>query len=251
MHTKPSNHPFLANTIVAALTLSITVVLYSHPATAHEINLQGSETGQYNHIYLADNEGTTTVPAGDEKPAPDAVLKKESEKPATESRQQQDSQVMRSDAKPHPTKQNLPNFHKVHDYLYRGGEPNEAGLKELKQMGVKTVIDLRAPTEKAINEKKIAKELGLKYINLPMSSKPPTKSQVETLLSTVDRAKEKNEPVMVHCAHGSDRAGCMIGIVRVTRDGWGFDETYKEMRKYYFGPKFTALRDAVKTRATR
>lgn len=146
--------------------------------------------------------------------------------------------------------QPLPNFHKVTDYLYRGGEPNPIGMHELQKMGVKTLIDLRAQTEAAHDEAALAKKLGMKYINMTMTAEAPTKKQVETLLATIDSAKEKNEPVLVHCAHGSDRTGCMIGIWRVTRDNWSFDDTYKEMRKYYFGVKYDKLRNAVKQRAT-
>ncbi len=171
-----------------------------------------------------------------------------------------------------PLRGDLPNFHVVHSYLLRGGEPTETGLKELKEMGVSTVIDLRAPTEQAIAEKKIVKDLGMQYINLPMSSKPPTKAQVETLEQTIESAAAKakgpdpfekpndaqdavHKPgsypgsVYVHCAHGSDRTGCMIGIWRVKHDGYSYDEAYKEMRSYYFTPKFTELSTAVKERA--
>jgi len=154
-----------------------------------------------------------------------------------------------STSRPKETK-DLPNFHKVTDYLYRGGEPSPAGMHELQKMGVKTLIDLRAKTEAAHNEEMLAKQLGMKYINMTMTAEAPTKKQVETLLATIDSAKEKNEPVLVHCAHGSDRTGCMIGIWRVARDGWAFDDTYKEMRKYWFGVKYDKLRNAVKQSAT-
>lgn len=151
----------------------------------------------------------------------------------------------------HPKEtQDLPNFHKVTDYLYRGGEPTAAGMHQLQKMGVKTLIDLRAKTEAAHDEEALAKKLGMKYINMTMTSEAPTKQQVETLLATIDSAKEKNEPVLVHCAHGSDRTGCMIGIWRVSRDNWSFDDTYKEMRKYWFGVKYDKLRNAVKVRAS-
>lgn len=156
-------------------------------------------------------------------------------------------------AKANKPKEDLPNFHQVHPFLYRSGEPTEAGLKKLKEMGVKTVIDLRAPSEFPINEPKIAKELGLNYINLVMTSKAPTEKQVDTMLKEIKKAQEKpeNGSVLVHCAHGSDRTGCMVGIWRVTQEGWSYDDTYKEMRKYWFTPKFTNLSNAVKERASK
>ncbi|MCA9813893.1 MAG: dual specificity protein phosphatase family protein [Candidatus Obscuribacterales bacterium] len=146
--------------------------------------------------------------------------------------------------------EDLPNFHKVHPFLYRGGEPSIKGVEQLSEMGIKTIIDLRAPTKAAREEEKKAKALGIKYINLPMSDKAPTEKQVATTLSTIEKGRETGEPVFVHCQHGSDRTGCMIGIWRVSRDGWKFDRTYKEMRKYYFGPKYDKLRNAVKERAS-
>jgi protein tyrosine phosphatase (PTP) superfamily phosphohydrolase (DUF442 family) len=156
-------------------------------------------------------------------------------------------------AKANKPKEDLPNFHQVHPFLYRSGEPTEAGLKKLKEMGVKTLIDLRAPSEFPINEPKIAKELGLNYINLVMTSKAPTEKQVDTMLKEIKKAQEKpeNGSVLVHCAHGSDRTGCMVGIWRVTQEGWSYDDTYKEMRKYWFTPKFTNLSNAVKERASK
>ena len=142
----------------------------------------------------------------------------------------------------------LPNFHEVHPYLYRSGEPTETGFSKLPAKNIKTVIDLRAPAERTRNEATWAKELGIKYINLPMSSAPPTKKQVDTFMSEVSKAKAdtaNNGAVLVHCAHGSDRTGCLVGIWRVTQDGYDYPKAYKEMRHYWFTPKFTKLSGAV------
>ena len=154
-------------------------------------------------------------------------------------------------------KADLPNFHEVHPYLFRGGEPSEIGLEKLKEMGVATIIDLRAPSEMKIAEKDIAKRLGFHYINLVMDSHAPTEEQVKTMMQEIDKAKEefdngvKNKSVFVHCAHGSDRTGCMIGIWRVSREQWDYPTTYKEMRQYWFTPKFTRLSGAVEEYANK
>lgn len=146
----------------------------------------------------------------------------------------------------------LPNFHKVHSFLYRGGEPSEGGLGMLSRAGVKTIIDLRNPGEKKIPEAELAHKLGMEYIALPMSSEAPTGKQVKTFLDKVEAAKRaeqsgmSNSKIFLHCAHGSDRTGCLIGIWRVSQDGYSYEEAYKEMRKYYFTPKFTKLADSVR-----
>lgn len=145
---------------------------------------------------------------------------------------------------------NLPNFHEVHPYLYRGGAPDEEGLKEAKKKGIVTIIDLRNPGEirKKGDEKGWAKELGMHYISLPMGPEAPSKASIDKFMDAVKQAQQhpENGAVLVHCAHGSDRTGCLIGIWRVKEDGWTYDKTYDEMRHYWFTPKFTKLSDAVR-----
>jgi len=141
----------------------------------------------------------------------------------------------------------LPNFHQVTENIYRGGAPTLQGLKHLKDLGIHTIIDLRISPKLVKVEKERALALGFTWINLPMGSEPPTQKQVDTLLATL--AKAADEPVFVHCQHGADRTGCMIGIYRVKVQKWPYAQTYTEMRKYGFKPYYTKLANAVKARA--
>ena len=141
----------------------------------------------------------------------------------------------------------LPNFHAVGPGIWRGAAPSEAGLRRLKAMGVRTVIDLRIAPKTVREEGICARSLGFRWINLPMGSDPPTPNQVTTLLATLGRAPQ--EPVFVHCQHGADRTGCMVGIYRVARQGWAFPRAYAEMRRDGFDPRWTRLREAVRQRA--
>jgi protein tyrosine/serine phosphatase len=146
-----------------------------------------------------------------------------------------------------PDSANVPNFHTVAPGIYRGAAPTDAGFKQLKAMGIKTIIDLRIAPRLVKKERAEALSLGFTWINLPMGSDPPTKKQVAVFLSTVKQAPSK--PVFVHCQHGADRTGCMIGIWRETSQGWPFAQTFAEMRRYGFNPRWQHLTDAVKERA--
>lgn len=141
----------------------------------------------------------------------------------------------------------LPNFHEVTKNIYRGGAPTEEGLKSLKAMKICTIIDLRISPKQVSKDKKLAESMGFKWLNLPMGKEAPTKKQVETLLSTLAKAAE--EPVFVHCQHGADRTGCMIGIYRVQVQDWSFSQAWVEMRKYGFKPYLSELKEAVRSRA--
>lgn len=142
--------------------------------------------------------------------------------------------------------EDLPNFHQVGPGIYRGAAPTDAGLQKLKTMGVHTIVDLRIAPKTVKKEKATAQAMGFNFINLPMGAEAPTQKEVDTLLATLKRAP--GEPVYVHCQHGADRTGCMIGIYRVTQQGWQWKPTFTEMRKYGFNPRWTKLSTAVQER---
>ena len=141
----------------------------------------------------------------------------------------------------------LPNFHPVAPGIWRGAAPTDAGLKQLKAMGVKTIIDLRISPKLVKKESAEARRMGFQWINLPMGAEAPTPAQVKTFLATLDLAP--NEPVFVHCQHGADRTGCMVGIYREVKQGWDFPKTWAEMRQDGFDPRWHKLTGAVKSRA--
>ena len=150
--------------------------------------------------------------------------------------------------KPKPTgPAGISNYHTTAPGITRGGAPSTAGLRALKGLGVHTIIDLRISPKQVKAEKAQAQALGFTWVNLPMGSEPPTQKQVDTFLAVLARAP--GEPVFVHCQHGADRTGCMIGIYRVQVQGWRYADAYAEMRQYGFKPYYTKLADAVKKRA--
>ena len=81
---------------------------------------------------------------------------------------------------------NLPNLSKVTDKIYRGGQLKEAGMSELKRMGVKTVIDLRDNDDRAKKEQTWAKAAGLQFINIPLGNwSRPSKADIEAIIKHV------------------------------------------------------------------
>jgi protein tyrosine/serine phosphatase len=125
----------------------------------------------------------------------------------------------------------LPNFHMVNAQLYRGAQPKTGGLRTLKKIGVKTIVNLRGADEDTQAEAKEAQALGLRYYNvaLPEFSKPKDKD-VQQVLDIINAAE--NQPVFVHCRRGADRTGTIIACYRITRDGWTAAEAKKEAEKY-------------------
>lgn len=129
----------------------------------------------------------------------------------------------------------IPQFVQVDERLYRGGAPNEAGLRLIKEKGIKTVISLQGVSDTQQAEKELVESLGMKFVSLPMSvDERPGDEAILTFLETV--LTPDDAPVFVHCASGRDRTGAVVAVYRVTFNEWGPKEAYKEAKKYGFWP---------------
>lgn len=125
---------------------------------------------------------------------------------------------------------NINRFSKVDDNYYRGGQPKDEDFECLANLRIKTVINLRLQNfKKHDKEKEIVNELGMKYINIPMSPFfPPTNEQIDLFFSILNNPQ--NLPVFVHCQHGEDRTGIMTALYRVQYYNWTYDQAYAEMK---------------------
>jgi protein tyrosine/serine phosphatase len=126
-------------------------------------------------------------------------------------------------------KDGLPNLHRVTDALYRGAQPTEQGFRELRKMGVRTVVSLRS----FHSDRKLIGATPLAYEHIYMKAWHPEDEEIVRFLRIVtDPARQ---PVFLHCQHGADRTGTMCAIYRVVVCGWTKDEAIKEMTEGKFG----------------
>jgi protein tyrosine phosphatase (PTP) superfamily phosphohydrolase (DUF442 family) len=123
----------------------------------------------------------------------------------------------------------LPNLHKVSPGLYRGAQPTPAGFKELKNLGVRTVINLREPAA----DRAGLQGTGLACECIPMTAFHPRDEDVVRFLQIVARAD--GAPVFVHCKRGADRTGLMCAIYRIAVQGWSKEQALAEMTQGGFG----------------
>jgi protein tyrosine/serine phosphatase len=125
----------------------------------------------------------------------------------------------------------LPNFHEVNDQVYRGGQPSQAGLKRLAEMGVKTILDLREAGARSRREEQSANALGMRYINVGMNGiEAPSSDQIERSLSTLE--DHGAGPIFVHCKRGADRTGMVIACYRIRHDGWDNKKALAEAKQH-------------------
>lgn len=123
----------------------------------------------------------------------------------------------------------VPNLFRVTDTLYRSGQPTADGMRGLKQLGVATILNLRA----FHSDRDEIVDTGLAYESIPMVAWLPDRTEAVQFLRIV--TDPKRTPVLVHCWHGSDRTGAMVAIYRVAVQGWSKDDAIREMMEGGFG----------------
>ncbi len=136
----------------------------------------------------------------------------------------------------------LPNFHPVNGHLFRGGQPSRQGFEILKAKGVQIVVDFRNAGKGAARERRMVENLGLQYVSLPWKAGGfPTAQEVQRFFAAIDQNPDKK--IFIHCKHGADRTGYMIGLYRITREGWTARQAVDEMEQYgYHGLLYRHLK---------
>lgn len=93
-------------------------------------------------------------------------------------------------------------YAKVGDDLYIAGQPTERALREMKALGVTTVVNLRSPAEMeriGFDEPKLIQELGMKYVYIPMRGNEEFPYSPEALRRFADVMKTADGKVLLHC----------------------------------------------------
>ena len=128
----------------------------------------------------------------------------------------------------------IPNAGKIDEHLYRGAQPRDGSLTHLRELGITTMVDLRAEDSSSRErERREAEALGIRFISIPVGGfSPPAKDQITTFLSLF--VGQPPGTVFVHCRLGEDRTGVFIAAYRIVVDNWTADEAIKEMRFFGF-----------------
>ena len=123
----------------------------------------------------------------------------------------------------------VPNLHQISDQLYRSAQPTAAGMRNLKQKGIGTIVNLRS----FHSDRDEIGKTGLGYEHIHMKAWHPEQEDVVRFLKIV--TQPKRTPVLVHCQHGSDRTGAMCAIYRVVVQGWSKKDAIREMTEGGYG----------------
>jgi tyrosine-protein phosphatase SIW14 len=122
----------------------------------------------------------------------------------------------------------LKNWYKVDADVYRSEQPTRKGFKEIRDKGIKTVINLRY----GYSEAALVEGLDLVLIEIGMTAWEFTDNDILRALKAIESAPK---PVLIHCQHGSDRTGVVVAMYRIVFLNWPKEEALAEMKRGGFG----------------
>ena len=124
-------------------------------------------------------------------------------------------------------------FSRVSGNIYRGGEPNDDSLEALADVfKINTILSLDGEIGQKISNK--VKELGMNHVIIPIGGIESIE-MVRRLQDSVSSILNNNQPVYVHCRHGSDRTGMAIAIYRIQSENWSPQKALVEAKSFGFG----------------
>jgi len=107
----------------------------------------------------------------------------------------------------------ISDFGKVNDFLYRGAQPKDNGVEQLKKFGIDTIVDLRGELHGVIeNERQRAESLGIRFINLPGSGWATPKDEEIAQFFSLVREQPKRK-IFIHCWLGATAAACSSPLI--------------------------------------
>lgn len=121
------------------------------------------------------------------------------------------------------------NSRRVDDQAWLSAQPSPDQLRRWKARGVRTVVNLRGPSEfgSYALEREACARLGLDYVEIKTySSRAPRRDHLLALPGQLDAIQY---PALFHCKAGADRAGMMGALYLILRQGRPVAEARRQL----------------------
>ncbi|RBI87617.1 protein tyrosine phosphatase [Rhodosalinus halophilus] len=131
------------------------------------------------------------------------------------------------------------NFFEVAPGVYRSNQPTHARFARYRDMGVRTVINLRGEDKHAqyLFEKESCEALGLTLVNAKLWARQ-TASRAR-IQAVIDAMRAAERPFLFHCKSGADRAGFAAAVYLMVFEGVPVEEAKAQLGLKYIHFKGT------------
>ncbi|WP_122898489.1 protein tyrosine phosphatase family protein [Acinetobacter sp. B51(2017)] len=104
----------------------------------------------------------------------------------------------------------IQHFQFVHEHLFTSGQPSAEQLAQIKAYGIITVINLalNSATTSLPNEDQLCLDLGLNYLQIPISLDTPSPDQCLLVLDLLDHLVQE-QMLWIHCQNNQHVSSLM------------------------------------------
>ncbi|MFW2073540.1 dual specificity protein phosphatase family protein [Acinetobacter gerneri] len=124
------------------------------------------------------------------------------------------------------------NFYQVSEHVYRSEQPSGDVLALLRQQNIQMVINLRASNLDAQVLQSIA---HIQMVHIPINTWSISREELLQVMQSIEKAKQQNKNVLIHCYHGSDRTGASVAMYRIIFENWSREDALNEMKHGGYG----------------
>lgn len=114
--------------------------------------------------------------------------------------------------------------------LFRAAQPAGGDFNTLKSIGINGIFRLN--DDGLPLEAEIAAMTGGKVFYSPLPTFTVSKEQILTTVRQLRAALEQGTNVLLHCTHGRDRTGAVVGAYRLLYNGWTLKQVEVERKEY-------------------
>jgi len=132
------------------------------------------------------------------------------------------------------------NFHRIDDGVYRANQPAPRRLDYYKNLGIRTIINLRGESQFGhfLFEQEACENLDLKLTSHRFrATKLPPRDVILQLEESFEQAKK---PFLMHCKSGADRAGFAAALYLMMIKGASVEAARKQLSWRYLHLKISS-----------
>ena len=131
------------------------------------------------------------------------------------------------------------NFYQFSPNAFRSNQPSPRRLRKYKELGVKTIINLRGTPKQShyLFEQEACDALGLVLINCSMWARACTPKK--HFIELFDYFDKIEGPFVLHCKSGADRASIAAAFYQIYIHGYSVKQTRDQFSIKYLHLKFT------------
>ena len=126
------------------------------------------------------------------------------------------------------------NFYQISDTVFRSEQPSADTIPELKKHGIDVVINLRSRNkDKTVFSQSSGQ--GFQLVHIPINTWAIDREDLLTVMQNIQKAKQNNQRMLIHCYHGSDRTGASVAMYRIIFENWSTQDAMNEMKHGGYG----------------